>query len=141
MDPPFIQQTRLVPVDTQSLRFLWKGERLVLRIDGEPVPFLLAEQRLTEDPFVPVHDYYAADLTPYAGREATIRFEFFAHEEHVLPPWPGAIQALDDIYFSPLPIPEPGGSGLLLVGLGWLLVAARRRRPDRRDEEKLQEPT
>ena len=125
--PPYLEQPSLVPVGTRSLWFLWQGERLDLRVNGDLVPFSLAEQRLTDDPFVPIHDYYAADIRQFAGQEATIRFEFYAHEVHVEVPWPGAVQALDDIYFSA--IPEPSPAALLVVG-GALLLAGRRRRAE-----------
>ena len=90
------------------------------------MPFHLAEQRLTDDPFVPVHDYYAADISQFAGQEVTVRFEFFANELHPFPPWPGAVQALDDVYFSS--IPEPNTLSLFALGTGWLLVGQRNRR-------------
>ena len=125
--PPYLEQSSLVPVGTRSLWFLWQGERLDLRVNGDLVPFSLAEQRLTDDPFVPIHDYYAADIRQFAGEEATIRFEFYAHELHAEVPWPGAVQALDDIYFSA--IPEPSPAALLVVGAA-LLLAGRRRRAE-----------
>ncbi|MCP5524486.1 MAG: hypothetical protein H7A46_23400 [Verrucomicrobiales bacterium] len=126
--PPYLEQSSLIPVETRSLWFLWQGERLDLRINGNLVPFSLAEQRLTEDPFVPIHNYYAADIREYAGQEATIRFEFYAYEVHAEVPWPGAVQALDDIYFSP--IPEPSPVTLLILGSA-LLVAGHRTRSRR----------
>lgn len=129
--PPYLEQPSLVPVGARTLWFLWQGEQLKVRINGTSVPFSLAEHRLTNDPFVPIHDYYAADISQYAGQEVTVRFEFYANELHAFPPWPGAVQALDDIYFSS--IPEPSPAALLVVG-GALLLARRRRRkhPTRR---------
>ena len=127
LPPPYIEQPSLVPIGAKSLWFLWQGERLDLRVNGNLVPFSLAEQRLTDDPFLPIHDYYAADMRQFAGQEATIRFEFYAYETHAEVPWPGAVQALDDIHFSS--IPEPSPAALLVVG-GALLLAGRHRRAE-----------
>ena len=116
----------IIALGTRSLWFLWQGERLDLRINGDLVPFSPAERRLTDDPFVPIHDYYAADIRQYPGQEATIRFEFHADEVHAEVPWPGAVQALDDICFSA--IPEPSPAALLAIGGAWLLAGRRCRR-------------
>jgi hypothetical protein len=118
VSPPVLQQSGRVPAWAYQLRFVWKGERLDLFLNGQPTPFTLAEERLTDDPFVPVHRYYAADVSAYAGREITLRFEFRANAVHGFPDWPNRVATLDDLHFLPIPGPAPG-TLLLLGGLGF----------------------
>lgn len=123
--PPVLQQTGLIPAWAYQLRFVWKGERLDLFLNGQPTAFTLVEQRLTDDPFVPIHNYYAADVSAYAGRETTLRFEFRADAVHAFPDWPNRVATLDDLHF--VAIPEPSSGVLFLLG-AWVLARAGRGR-------------
>ncbi|MBM3882340.1 MAG: hypothetical protein FJ387_21895 [Verrucomicrobia bacterium] len=118
LPPPYVQQRGTVPVDAKGLFFLWQGEDLRVFLGGQQVPVYPWEQRLTDDPRVPVHNYYAVHVEPWAGQEVMLRFEFRAFEYHAFPDWPGHVHVLDDLHFSA--IPEPPPRWLLLAGLWWL---------------------
>ncbi|MBM3883842.1 MAG: hypothetical protein FJ387_29755 [Verrucomicrobia bacterium] len=125
--PPVLQQRGLVPADARALLFVWKGERLRVLMDGAPLSVSFYERRPSGEERVPFHDYYAADVSAYAGQEATLRFEFRANEVHAFPDWPGRVAVLDGLEFSA--IPEPAPRWLLLAGLWWLAWRCRRAQP------------
>jgi hypothetical protein len=118
-----LSQTGRVPDDAKAIQFLWQGEDLRLFVNDTQVPVIFWESRASGDSLAPVHNYYGADIRQYAGQEVTLRFEFRANEPHAFPDWPGRVQVLDNIQFSP--IPEPSALSLGLLGLGALWLGRR----------------
>jgi PEP-CTERM motif len=57
-------------------------------------------------------DFYAADVSAFSGQDVTLSFFTALRPEPIAEPnW-----CLDDIGFSPLPVPEPGTFGLISFG-------------------------
>lgn len=69
---------------------------------------------------VPTHTRWGIDISPYAGQAGELRFAV---------PWLGS-GMLDEIQFSPDPVPEPSALGLGILGIV-LSAAAYARRPKR----------
>lgn len=104
-----LAQRSMIPVSAQSLRFKlgqysYVGD-LEVAFGGQIIPFF----PLTSGSNFTV---YGGDISAFAGATGELRFT----ERPIS--WPFAKAYLDDIEFSPNPIPEP--SGLLL----WLLSSA-----------------
>jgi hypothetical protein len=118
-----ISQSGLVPAGSRTLLvdvLLSWGPPFGVTLGGETVN-MVAQQTF------PGYTRYAGDITSLAGQVATL----IISEPPALTAWsqPSAIE-LDNIQFSPVPIPEPGLLGLF--ALGALLVGTRhlnRRRP------------
>jgi hypothetical protein len=137
-EPYKLTQTGEVPADAQSLRFLYHGNDLRVFLGGDERTLQPLPDVISGDPLVPVYHYFAVDVSPYAGQEVELRFEFRSQgydDFRGLPPRrPGEPDALshvlDDLSFSPLPsIPEPSTWALLGVGgagLGWLALRGRK---------------
>lgn len=96
----FISQTAVVPADTLSLRLL-ASESVDVFANGIPVPLVSLGG-----------NQYAADFSPYAGLLTELKISNAST--------PGNLGApatfLDNIAFSPTPVPEPGTVALLILG-------------------------
>jgi hypothetical protein len=107
-----LSQTGLVPVGTKSLSFLATAfGPFSVSLGGTTL-------NLISSP-VANHNYslYEADISAFAGQTAELKFAVFAQN-----PYQSQIHGLtlDDIQFSPNPVPEP--STLLLTASGALLL-------------------
>ena len=108
-----LSQSGVVPGDTESLTFLFRGSKL-----DNFFGVFMNDQRL---PLVTLADgvgysVLGADLSRFAGTDVTLKFSCFAVGQPN-----GAL--LDSISFSPEPIPEP--STFALMGLSGALLCHR----------------
>lgn len=113
-----LKQTGTIPDDTKTLRFVFAGALPNVSIDGRPL--FVERQGLVDsgDPALPELQYYGADVQQFAGREATLSFNFEGSAYFRSHP-----QILDDISFSSMQlIPEPSSGILILLGSGMLLA-------------------
>ncbi len=120
-----IYQTDLVPAETKSLHFLvavtyWVPGDMRVELNGADLPLAVLSSVNSSTYIV------GADAAAFAGQTAELRFISRPYVEG------GDIQTfMDDIEFSPLPVPEPSVVALTLVGAGGLLLASLRRRTKR----------
>jgi hypothetical protein len=133
---PFIlRQTGDIPVEAQSLRFLYHGNSLKVSVGGVERSVQFAENRPSGDPEIGDLHYFAVDVGLWAGQTAELKFEFFSSgyddfgEIPRRPFEPNAqMHVLDDLNFSPLPaVPEPSTWALFGVGAAAVLGLARRK--------------
>jgi hypothetical protein len=127
-----LAQTGLLPADALSLRFATTPGSLLPNPDLRPEYWQL---RLFVDgqelPYVPLDSQanfvlWGADVSGFADQTVEIRFLLHtAYPPGSPPPYDvGVAIGLDNILFSPVAIPEPVGTALLLVG-GLLFWAFR----------------
>jgi hypothetical protein len=104
-----VTQTGLVPADSQSLRFKasWRIVSPVISLGGQELPLVLLDEASN-------YSLYGVDVTGFAGQAATLSFAA---------PLTGTRILIDDIAFSPEPIPEPSAS--VLIGLVSVCFTAR----------------
>lgn len=107
---PSIGQVGLIPSDAQSIRFYALGT-ISVTANGQPV---LTMPISTE----PDYTVYGGDISAFVGQTVDLRFRCDLYSA-----------ALDNIFFSTLPIPEPGVLGLSV--LGGLVLWRRRLRVTR----------
>ena len=133
---PFIlRQTGDIPVEAQSLRFLYHGNSLKVSVGGVERVVHFAENRPSGDPEIGDLHYFAVDVGLWAGQTAELKFEFYSRgyddfgEIPRRPFEPNAqMHVLDDLSFSPLPaVPEPQTWALLSTGMVTLLWFSRRK--------------
>lgn len=105
-------QTGQIPVTSQSLTYLGWGAFQVT-FNGQSLAQVALES-------APSYTRWGVDISSYAGQSGELRFAV---------PWL-AWNMLDEIQFSPDPIPEPSALGLGILGL-IVSVAAYARRPKR----------
>jgi hypothetical protein len=131
-----LKQTGDIPVEAQSLRFLYAGPGdFKVYVGGAERLVHFTESRPSGDPEIPSLDYFVVDVGLFAGQNAELRFEFFSFGNYPgqdggqIPGWPDAkFHVLDDLSFSPLPaVPEPATWVLAVVGCAALVRACRRR--------------
>lgn len=104
---PSISQTGEVPIEAQSLRFWTPPFRVLdVRLGGESLALIQLEQGAS-------YNVWGADISRFAGMTAELRFTG------------GAL--IDNIFFSPLVIPEPSTISFALAGFGFLGWRALRR--------------
>jgi hypothetical protein len=110
-----ISQTGLIPMSAMAILFIahyygpaGQGE-LAVTLDGQNIPFSAIS---TE----PNYTLYGGNIIGYAGQSKQLEFSALNGENNY---W-----EIDDIQFSPSPIPEPGVLGLSAVGS--LMLACRR---------------
>lgn len=109
---PYIYQTGWLSLDTRSLTFKISDGGTGLDVDFE-VFFDDTELSITRLGVTDDYELWGADLSGFAGDYGELRFRGQGE--------------LDDIRFSPLEVPEPGISSLVLLGGGVLVVVSRRR--------------
>jgi hypothetical protein len=123
---PFtLRQTGDIPVEAQSLRFLYHGNSLKVSVGGVERAVHFAENRASGDPEIGDLHYFAVDVGLWAGQTAELKFEFFSAGYDDFGEIPrrsfepnAQMHVLDDLSFSPLPaVPEPQTWALLGVGL------------------------
>jgi len=111
-----ISQFGTVPSFAQSLQFLSApilGEDVMVSFGGQSLPLVL----LSIDSGYGV---WGADITPFAGQSGELRFTALG-----TPSLPFGTFYLDDIRFSPLPVPEPSAWGLLALGAALILITRK----------------
>jgi len=113
--PASIGQTGLVPDNAVSLFFyLSLNSNLEVSFNGQPIS-------LVQMASTPNYDIMAGNISAFAGQTGQLLFTA---------PGSTGFGLLDDIQFSPSPIPEPGVFGLSAVG--GLILACRRWRKSRK---------
>ena len=107
-----LSQSGMVPADARSFRFRtvgsWDAQEFSVSFGGQTLVPLV----LWADDYGTRHDF-GADISLYAGQTGELRFTSVAGQTY-----------LDDITFSPNPVPEPGV--WVLLGLGALALGHRR---------------
>lgn len=110
-----ISQTGRVPDGTSSLQFEAQSY-------GYPFSVSMGGQTLT--PVVlsssAAYSIYGADISSFSGQTATLTFTSLPYDTP-----PPAFLLLDNISFSPNPIPEPSSLLLLASGIGLLTVSRK----------------
>lgn len=104
-----IGQTGQIPANAESLQFL--GAQVInfqVSFNGQSLPFSATGTG-------PNYTVYGADISPYAGQTGLLLFTAL--------PFGGAL--LDNIQFSPNPIPEPSSLLLLVSGTGLLALSRK----------------
>jgi hypothetical protein len=130
-----LAQTGTVPADARSIAFATTSYSLLPNPDLRPeywqLDLLFNGQRL---PYVKVMSQldftiWGADVSAYAGQTVELRFLLHtAYPPNSPPPYDvGVAIGLDEILFSPVPIPEPGSVGLFVSGLALLGARLLRR--------------
>ena len=102
-----IGQSGIIPVDSQSLRFVATSLAPVVTFADTPIGLTIVNSTAT-------YNVFAGDITALAGQTGELRFS--------------QTGLFDQVTFSTLPVPEPGVIGLLLVGVTFLGIRIRRRR-------------
>jgi hypothetical protein len=111
-----LTQTGLIPSDARSVRF--KGV-----IPAGVFHVWLAGQEMPVYPLLdqPGYTLYGADVSPYAGQGAELRFTVGFH----------SVGWLDSVQFSSTPVPEPAAWVLFLAGAGVAgMIRTRQRLPE-----------
>lgn len=117
-DPPWIQQTGLIPEASRSLDFLFKGDILKVFVDGHELPFV----QMGEGSLSPVGAMkYGVDVTAWAGKVVPVKFEFLASNAYTESEWATRLSGIDGIQFASQAVPEPSAVLLALAGLGGML--------------------
>jgi hypothetical protein len=121
-----LSQDGHIPDDAQSLRFLG-----IVGGGPQPTPlndrlgvFINGQQVQVTDAFSEPGTYnYSADISAFAGLDATLSFTSFAYSQ-----FPNFL-ILDGISFSPVPVPEPSTFALLAItgAFGWFYWRRKRR--------------
>jgi hypothetical protein len=111
-----LRQSGTVPAGSASLRFLADGstDSLQVVMNGQPLNFVHVQSFNN-------YSEFGADISQYAGQTVELRF---------VQPYVGLPLGtyLDNIAFSPIPIPEPSAWALLALGSAWLWFGNRQRR-------------
>ena len=135
-EPFVLKQTGDIPVEAQSLRFLYAGPgNFKVYVGGAERLVHFTESRPSGDPEIASLDYFVVDVGLFAGQTAELRFEFYSFGNYPGQdggPFPGRPDAkshvLDDLSFSPLPaVPEPQTWALLGTGLAAVFWLTRRK--------------
>jgi hypothetical protein len=113
-----ISQTGLVPVGSQSIRFILQPDfgTFTVSLGGVSIPYFPLSTG-------PRYTLYGADVSSFAGQMTELRFSALWN------PSGRSNWNLDSIQFSSLPTPEPGVFGLTGLGalvLGWRVLRQRR---------------
>ena len=98
-----------MPADARSLQMLAQGPFDVF-LDGTEIAMTNLGGNL-----------YGGDITVFAGTRSELRIVNTTREDG------GGFTVVDDIVFSPVPVPEPSVPMSLLLGLGWWGLRRRRR--------------
>jgi hypothetical protein len=105
-----IAQTGQLPADARSIRFKTSGFLVSLSFAGVDIPLAVLTSQTN-------YSVLGGDISQFAGQMGELRFKSSAY---AFPP-----SYLDDIEFSPVPIPEP--SPLTLFAFGSVLLIWRSR--------------
>jgi len=104
-----LSQTGQIPFSAQSIIFWGSMADMQVTFNGQPLDFLVTGSTAN-------YNIYTADISTYAGQTGQLLFTV---------PVFGGNATLDNIQFSPSPVPEPSALGLSV--LGGLFLAWRRR--------------
>lgn len=111
-----IAQVGTVPSFAQSIQFI--SSPILIGVDvsfgGMSLPLSLISMEAGRA-------QWGADLTAFAGQTGELRFTALG-----TPDLPFGTFSLDDIQFSPLPVPEPSTWALLALGAALILITRRR---------------
>lgn len=124
-NPSLLIQSGSVPSGTPYLDFVYTGPDVRVYVNQKEQPIIMTGPLPSGDPLLPQYTHMGVDLTPYAGAEVELRFEF---RQNLWKPHDSAqqVSVIDGLRFGV--IPEPSTFALLGfggMGLGWWL---RRRR-------------
>jgi len=116
--PYSLVQTGDIPSDARSIPFLSYANPVALFVNDNPISLFYSNRPPSGNPQTQQADA-VGDISPFAGQSVELRFLTL---EGTQSPFNG----LDSIFFSPVPIPEPGT--LVLFSLGGVILAERLRR-------------
>jgi len=108
-----IGQTGQIPIDAQTLVFWGSYENMIISFSGQPLTFAVLGG-------TPNYTIYGADISAYAGQIGELLFTGLDGSSRPGPFPYGGGGFIDNIQFSPSPVPEP--SNLALGVLGGLLL-------------------
>ena len=117
-----IYQTGVIPAGTMSLQFLtalvWFPGDMEVSVNGTSLPLQVLNS-------TPASALIGADISAYAGQAVELRITSLPYQEGR-----GINTYLDNIEFSPLPVPEPSAIASFLLGSGLLIWHRRAKRRD-----------
>jgi hypothetical protein len=104
-----IGQIGIIPLGSQSVRFYGGGAMIFsLTFAGQPIPLVTLSSTAN-------YTIFGGDISAFAGQSGELRFRG------------GGL--LDNVFFSPSPVPEPKAIYLLALGIFVLRLARSRPRP------------
>lgn len=111
--PASITQTGLVPADAKSLRMAVAATLFNVSLGGVAIPMVPLANHST-------YVEYGGDISAFAGQVLTLRLTAPTPPPPQIPP---SFFMVDDVTFSPEPIPEPATVSLLALGVLLIGVA------------------
>jgi hypothetical protein len=114
-NPSLLIQSGSVPSGTPYLDFVYSGPDVRVYVNQKEQPIIMTGPLPSGDPLLSEYSHLGVDLTPYAGTEVELRFEF---RQNLWKPHDSVqqVSVIDGLRFGV--IPEP--STFALLGFGGL---------------------